>query len=334
MLGLAAVGAATSGVLLFEYLAPQSAFCGPGGGCDTVRASAYSSVAGIPMPALGVLFFVVMGSLLIDARLRARRAPVVLGVAGGLAALVLLTLQGAVIGAWCPYCVVVDLCALGLGIGSLAPSLPRPGPRLGWRAPTTVLAGVAAPLVIAMATRPPAPEPTPAGPTPQIIAAAEVEGQLTIVEFVDFQCPFCRRQHGTLSGILHEYGERVKVVYKHLPLPMHEHAREAARVACCAQEQGQGEAVANALFAASDLSLDGCVTCAEGLGVDAAELHRCLDSERPDMQLADDADAANIAGVRRLPTCFIGGQRFEGAQDERTLRAAIERALSERDAAT
>ncbi len=328
MLGLCAVGAATSGILLYEYLSPQGAFCGPGGGCDTVRTSAFASVAGIPLPAFGVLFFIAMGSALIEPRLRARRAPVVLGVAGGLAALVLLALQGAVIGAWCPYCVVVDLCAVGLGLGSLAPSLPRPGARVGWPGVAAVAMGSAVPIAIAVATQAPAEPPADSGPVPQAIAAAQVQGQVTIVEFVDFECPFCRRQHATLSDVLRDYGEQVEVVYRHLPLRIHEHAREAARVACCAEEQDMGKAAADALFATSDLSAQGCLTCAEGIGLDAAVLQDCLASDRPDTQLSAHSEQANAAGVRRLPTCFIGDQRLEGAQDEGTLRAAIERALA------
>jgi len=109
---------------------------------------------------------------------------------------------------------------------------------------------------------------------------------------------------------------------------MHPHARQAARVACCAEEQGLGEAVADALMRSDDLSAEGCLQCARGAGVDPLVLDQCLNSERPDARLENDAQEARAAEVHGLPTCFIGTRRFEGLQSEATLRDAIERALA------
>ncbi|MEM7155526.1 MAG: vitamin K epoxide reductase family protein [Myxococcota bacterium] len=329
LLTFAAVGAGTSALLLHEYLVPGAGACGPEGGCATVRDSAYASLLGIPLPALGLAFFSLFGASVLVPALRARRLPAWLGGIGSLGALGLLAIQALVLGAWCPFCVVVDLCALSLGLAVVLPSLTNPQLTIrGSAAAGIVAVGLAVPMAIGVVLRPVPPPPT-VEPGPASIATAPTEGRATIVEFIDFQCPFCRRQHATLAKILDSYGERVRVQTHHLPLErIHPQAREAARVACCAEEQGKDEAVIHALMQAEDLSPAGCRETAEQAGVDGEALSACLESERPDERLQADAAQAKANGVRSLPTVFIGGQRFQGARDEATLRNAIERALA------
>ena len=100
-------------------------------------------------------------------------------------------------------------------------------------------------------------------------------------------------------------------------------------MACCAEEQGVGEAVADALMRADDLSPQGCRQAARDGGADHERLEECLGSSRPDDRLAADEARVKEYGVRALPTCFIGHQRFEGLQEEATLRAAIDQALEQ-----
>lgn len=329
LLTIAAVGAGTSALLLHEYLVPGAGACGPDGGCATVRNSAYASLLGIPLPALGLAFFSLFGASLLVPALRQRRLPAWLGGIGSLGALGLLAIQGLVIGAWCPFCVVVDLCALTLGLAVALPSLGRPQLAIpGSMAAGIIAVGLAVPMAIGVVLRPEPPAPV-ADSGPAFVATAPTEGQATIVEFIDFQCPFCRRQHATLTKVLEEYGERVRVLTHHLPMDrIHPQAREAARVACCAEEQGKDEAVIHALMVAEDLSPQGCRDTAVQVGVDGQALSTCLESNRPDERLSADAAQAKANGVRALPTVFIGGQRFQGARDEATLRNAIERALA------
>jgi len=334
LLVLACVGLGTSALMLHLYLSPEAGACGPGGGCDAVRSSRWSAVAGIPLPYLGMGYFGALVAAILVPALRKRWLLTALGLGGVATGITLLVLQGAFIGAWCPYCVVVDVCSLGSGL-ALLPAMAAPRLRLSGRAVAAAFGlGAAVPLALAGLLHAPEPPPVPDGPAPEAIARAQVEGQVTIVEFVDFECPFCRRQHARLSGILDELAategdEGVRVVYKHLPLPMHPHAREAARFACCAEEQGRGEAMVDALFAREELSTEACFESAREVGLDEAALQECLDSTRPDARLEADAQEARAAKVQRLPTCFVGEQRFEGLQEESTLRAAIERARAQ-----
>jgi 2-hydroxychromene-2-carboxylate isomerase len=108
-----------------------------------------------------------------------------------------------------------------------------------------------------------------------------------------------------------------------VPIPRHEHARDAARVACCGEEQGRGEAVLGALMTADDLRPDACRREAASAGADLEMLDACLASDRPERVLDADHEAALAAGVRTLPTCLIGDHRFEGLQSEADLRAAV-----------
>ncbi|MEM9455313.1 MAG: thioredoxin domain-containing protein [Myxococcota bacterium] len=334
VLTLALVGLGTSALMLYLYLMPGAGACGPEGGCDAVRTSQYSRFAGIPLPYLGLAYFAALAAAVLVPRLRTRVVLGALAVGGVATGLTLLTLQGAVIGAWCPYCVVVDVCSLGAGL-AIVPGLAdpairlRPGPVLG-----AAGLGFAVPVVLLSVLHTEPEPPVIGGPAPAIAASAEAEaeGQATIVEFVDFECPFCRRQHRRLAEILDDYGDRVQVVYKHWPLRMHPHAREAARYACCAQEQGRGKAMADALFARDALTQSTCQECADQVGLDPGALQECLASERPDQQLERDDEAARQAKVRALPTCFVGEQRFEGLQKESTLRAAIDAALAKSSA--
>lgn len=328
LLALASVGLGTSALMLYLYLSPEAGACGPGGGCDAVRTSAWSTVAGVPLPWLGLAYFGLLTAALLRPELRRRWLLVALGLGGVLSGITLLVLQGLVIGSWCPYCVVVDVCSVGSGL-ALLPAISQPRMRLlGAPMAGAFGLGAAVPIVLFVSLHVPA-EPAPVGPTPELIATAQVAGQATIVEFIDFECPFCRRQHARLARVLAELEaaqEPVRVIYKHLPLAMHPNAREAARFACCAEEQGRGEAMVHALFAREELSADACHECASEVGLDAGALQECLGSSRPDARLDTDAQAAREAAVRRLPTCFVGEQRFEGLQEEGTLREALDHA--------
>jgi uncharacterized membrane protein/protein-disulfide isomerase len=339
VLTLATVGLGTSALLLHLHLFPESGACGPEGGCDVVRTSAWSMIAGIPLPWLGVAYFGVLTAALVVPGLRRRWLLAALGLGGLASGVSLLVLQAVVIGAFCPYCVVVDACSIGAGL-CLAPALAVPRLRLAGRPVIGAFGlGAAVPVVLLAIFAPTEPPAVPSGPAPGVIAAAQAEDRATIVEFIDFECPFCRRQHARMSEVLAGLageGEEppVQLVYKHLPLRIHRNAREAARFACCAEEQGRGEEMVDALFSRDELSTEACHACASELGLDDAALRECLGSTRPDARLDADAQDARAAAVRRLPTCFVGEQGFEGLQDEATLRAAIEQAMAMASAPT
>jgi protein-disulfide isomerase len=148
---------------------------------------------------------------------------------------------------------------------------------------------------------------------PAFVQAAQVPGAATVVEVVDFECPFCRRLQSQLAAaIAHAHGP-VRMVRKMLPLRNHPHAMPAALAYCCADAQGKGDAMADALFAAPPdaLTPEGCEQLAAGVGCDLERYRRDLPAA--ESRVAAETAEVRAAGVHALPTLFIGGERIEGA---------------------
>jgi protein-disulfide isomerase len=318
---LLALGLSTSALSWWQYAtASGNLGCAPGGGCDAVRGSAFAALGPVPTPALGVAFFGLLAAL----RLGTSRPTLVraLAVVGGVLALGLVAVQAWVVQAWCPWCLVVDATAIALVPVVVAAPTPTQGAPARRRVGLATALGLAAPLGAAALV---------ASPPPPAVIETPTADRVTIETFVDVQCRYCREQHARLHEVVAEFADRVEVVTRHLPLPMHPDARTAARIAGCAQEQGLGEPVLTALMSSEHLSSDACVERALACGADPASLQACLDSSRPDDRLGEDESRARAVGIRRLPTCIVAGRPLEGLQDAQALRDAIGRALADAD---
>jgi predicted DsbA family dithiol-disulfide isomerase/uncharacterized membrane protein len=322
---LAAVGLGVSALLFYEYVTPAAQFCGDGGGCDVVRNSAYAFPLGIPTPAFGVAFFGAV--LLASLAPRARRFLIPLALAGGVGGAGFVAVQAFALHAYCKYCLVADGALLALA--GLVFLLPAELPARRWRpAGLSTAIGVAIPILIGVMTGV-AHDEVAAGEVPDVIARERRPGIATIVEFMDFQCPYCREQHQTMKQVVADYADRVRVVYKHVPLPNHRHAEDAARAACCAEEQEKEIAVADALFSSEDLTPEACARLAEQAGLDMQAYGECMASDRPDRRLSSDLEDARAIGLRGLPTFFVNDVRLEGLKDANVVRGAIDHALAQ-----
>ena len=154
--------------------------------------------------------------------------------------------------------------------------------------------------------------PVDAGRSPRRGAAA---APVTIVEFSDFQCPFCKRAKPTLRQVQEKYGNRVSFVYKDLPLlSIHPEAQPAAEAARCAGEQGKFWEFHDALFAEARLTKDSYGPIANKLGLNAEALQKCRDSGRHRAAVQADLEQARKLGAQATPTFFINGIMLEGAQ--------------------
>jgi protein-disulfide isomerase len=137
---------------------------------------------------------------------------------------------------------------------------------------------------------------------------------ITIVEFSDFQCPYCRKGADTIKRIEERYGEKVRIVFRDFPLPMHKDAPKAAEAAACAHEQGQFWAMHDKLFAAqSNLQVPDLKRVAHDLGLNAAEFDQCLDSGKFESQWQQNRAEGQKFGVSATPTFFINGRMVTGA---------------------
>ena len=152
------------------------------------------------------------------------------------------------------------------------------------------------------------------------------DAPVRIVEFSDFQCPFCARAHPVLDAVRRRHPDRVAVLYRHFPLDaIHPHARPAAAAAECAGAQGRFEPFATLLFAQQDsLGAKPWPRFAAEAGVpDGAAFERCLRDPRTRAAVEGDARAGTAAGVQVTPTLVINGTAHAGALSEAELEKLV-----------
>lgn len=319
-LAAAVIGLGASIASLYDFLGPAPAFCAEGG-CATVRASAWAHPLGIPMPVLGIAFFLVALAL---GFIEAPRARKVIVVVGGAWAVLLISLQAFVIGAWCKLCMIADPAAIVYAVAVLAGARTV---RFTWWRPVAIAPALATVVgILALWSHAPPPPSLPAG-TPPFVLRAQQPGTVTIVEVVDFECPYCRMMQAKVTEAIAKAGVSARVDRRMMPLPRHAHAMPAALAYCCADRQGKGAAMAEALFTAPEASLtpDGCEELAVKAGCDREQYRRDLPLAVG--RVASESIEARASGVKSLPTLFIGGEQVVGAAmstDE--LVAAIKRA--------
>lgn len=156
-------------------------------------------------------------------------------------------------------------------------------------------------------------------------AQGPANAPIELVEFSDFQCPFCLRAHPTVKQVLDTYGDRIRFVYRNYPLPNHPNARPAAEAAQCAAEQGKFWPFHDRLFAdPSKLSNDDLKHAAAELGLDSARFDACFDSHKYKEQVDADIRAGSEAGVDGTPAFFINGRMLSGAQPYEAFKEVID----------
>ncbi len=314
-----------SSALMIDYLSANPAFCSGTSGCGTVRRSGWGYLGPVPLPALGVVAFLGVLSLSLGPA-AVRRFASWAAIAGALIAGALIVVQAAIIHAFCSLCIVVDLAAIVAGAAGIAlvtkggdGEASARGPLASWAWGALAALAVAAPLFW--------PGVRPAADLPGGVRERHVPGKINVVEFVDFECPFCRMFHPTLKKVVMEYGNRVNFVRLDLPLESHAHARGAAKAHLCADEQRAGDRMAEALFEAEDLTSEGLVGVAKALGLDLSRFEACVSAPQTEKRLAGIESILVDAGMLQgLPTTFVGNTMLVGARDDVALRDAFERA--------
>ena len=159
--------------------------------------------------------------------------------------------------------------------------------------------------------------------------------ELTLVEYLDYECPFCARVTGAADEVRAHFGDRLRYVVRHLPLQVHPHAELAAMAVEAAAAQGRFWEMHELLFTRQDeLELEDLAGYAADLGLDVEEFLRDLDDERLAARIRRDLVSADASGVRGTPTFFVGEERHLGAHDARSLIEALERSVAGRGART
>ena len=154
------------------------------------------------------------------------------------------------------------------------------------------------------------------------------DAKVTLVEFSDFQCPFCARVSPTLDKIEETYGEQVKIVFKHLPLSMHTKAPAAHAASVAAGEQGKFWEMHDKIFANQrQMSEENYVIWAGELGLDVDRFKTDLKSPAVKARVDADAREAAALGVTGTPAFFLNGKYYSGAKPYDEFKRLIDAAL-------
>jgi protein-disulfide isomerase len=157
-----------------------------------------------------------------------------------------------------------------------------------------------------------------------------VSAPVTLIEFSDFQCPFCQRVAPTLKKLRETYGDKVRIVWKDFPLTqIHPQAFKAGEAAHCAGDQGKYWEYHDRLFAnQGQLQPEELKQHATALGLDAAAFNACLDSSKYGERVRDGVAQGTRLGVNSTPTIYINGRMLSGAQPYETFVSVIDEELS------
>ncbi len=162
-------------------------------------------------------------------------------------------------------------------------------------------------------------------------AIGPADAPITIIEFSDFECPFCTQWHKEVWPQLQEtYGDKIRLVYRDFPLySIHPNAGAAAEAANCANEQGRFWEYHDLLFDAEQgLSREAYEAYASQLNLDLEQFKTCLDEKRYESEVSADFEYARQLGVQSTPTFFINGVALIGAQPFEVFQEVIELELA------
>jgi protein-disulfide isomerase len=153
---------------------------------------------------------------------------------------------------------------------------------------------------------------------------------VTIVEFSDFQCPFCARVNPTLARLQEAYPGKLRIVFRDLPLlNIHKNAGHAAEAAHCANDQGKFWEMHDRLFANQQkLAPADLKEHAVAIGLDAAAFNQCLDSGKYTADWRRDSEEASRLGLSGTPAFFINGRLLSGAQPYEAFAQIVDEELA------
>lgn len=151
------------------------------------------------------------------------------------------------------------------------------------------------------------------------------DAPITLVEFSDFQCPYCAVAAPEISALLKAFPTQIRLVFKQYPLEVHPQAPQAAAASLAAQKQGKFWEMHDALFAhRHDLTRRGLLANAKALGLDMAKFEADLDSPATKAQVDEDVSVGDKLGIPGTPTVFVNGARYNGPVNTLAMRTVLE----------
>lgn len=353
LLALSLAGLFISIYLWWVYTSPSHALVCLGTGCDVVRSSRYAVLWGEPLPIYGVamyasLVLLVFAEQLISTQIagKVRYVFTAMAAAGFLFSVYLTYLEGFVIHAWCAWCVgsaltITFIFAVAV-LQWVRPSR-RPDDAAALAALRKHFLMVIAAIVLGVPAFAILSSHGEAPPVTQVNSEAlkalvrsdsHVTGNpgapLTVVEFADFECPFCGTEEPVVEEILKKYGSRIQFVFRQYPLTqIHRDAMQAAEASECAAEQGKFWEAERKLYEnQTDLTEPALNLYAVELGLDRARFGQCLSSHATQSTISRDMADAHTLGVDRTPTFFIGQQKIARPIDLKEFSSFLDQALA------
>jgi protein-disulfide isomerase len=153
------------------------------------------------------------------------------------------------------------------------------------------------------------------------------DAPVTLVEFADYQCPYCAKVNPLVKQMEKDYGDKLTVVYKDFPLPMHKDSQKAAEGARCAGEQGKFWEYHDQLFTSHLVDVASLKKQAGDLKLDTAKFDACLDSGAEAAAVKKDLEEGKKLGLTATPSFFVNGHFFSGAADANTMHEIIGMAM-------
>lgn len=192
----------------------------------------------------------------------------------------------------------------------------------------------------------PTPTPTPTQPTAPSAPVKDVDektdhilgpkdAKVTLIEYSDFECPFCKRHFETVQQVVKDYPKDVRIVYRHFPLSFHQNAQKEAEASECVAKLGGNDAFwkfhdkifTDTTSNGTGFALDKLGPAAAEAGVNQAAFQKCLDSGEMTALVNQEETEGGAAGVQGTPATYVNGSLVEGAVPYATLKAAIDAAL-------
>jgi protein-disulfide isomerase/rhodanese-related sulfurtransferase len=338
LMALSLVGLFDSIYLMWEYTSPAHPMVCMGGGCDAVRASAYSHLGGLPVPLYGVFMYGFLVLLLFlypllptaYARLTQYFVLLVSG-AAFLFSVYLTGIEAFVLHSWCIWCVLSALLVTAIFLLSIA-ERSRPAKPLE---PAQALSAVqqnfalilfgfvlGVPAFVMLTSRGSMPAVKP--PSTQTVKTHLVrpdtyfygnpDASVTVVEFGDFKCPACRQAEIAAKKIREKFGDKIRFAFRQYPLiNVHAESEKAAEAAECAGQQGKfWQAVDMFYDHQQDLSLPAINRYAGEMGLNSQKFVACLQKGEMVPRVTRDLMDGQALGVHATPTFFVDGQMIVG----------------------
>lgn len=162
--------------------------------------------------------------------------------------------------------------------------------------------------------------------------------KVTLVEYSDFECPFCKRHFSTMQQIFKEYQNNVRIVFRHFPLSFHQNAAKEAEASECAAELGGNEAFwkyHDKIFLettsnGTGIALERLGPMAKELGLNQTAFQKCLDSGKYAAKVTEQQQEGSNAGVQGTPATFVNGELISGAVPYAVFKEKIDAILAKK----